>query len=336
MHPSNAKEKKSCVELRNTSPVPDNTRNAGADSPISSAHESPEHLIHRIADNALTEFRMMMGTLGDSASALDFASLEQAALTSLSRIRHLIEQNECSPWADIVHSPGQPSYVTSDRMVRIGVFPIAANPLHWAHLIGGLFVMESFHLDKVVYVIAGEDPRKPTLVNAKTRHEMAQSVLGLFHPLFAYSSIARNSNASGEENLFKILAMNPKQGMHAFYIAGGDHYNRWDPVSGRPDTIQKLEDGVASLAETDCANRHSVSVVFLRRGGSESGIETSLDVRWVGGPPVETSSTVIRSALPNPAQWEKLSTLPFAAFSSICENHLYEVHLGRVSELASM
>jgi nicotinic acid mononucleotide adenylyltransferase len=326
---SDARGKKSCVDIRD--PIA-----FSRELPVAASRETPEHLIHRIADNALTEFRMMMGTLGDSACTLDFASLEQCTLTSLSHIRYLLEENECSPWTEISHSPGQPQQAANDRMVRIGVFPLAANPLHWAHLIGGLFVMEEFHLDKVVYVVAGEDPRKPLLASTQTRHEMARSVLELFHPLFAYSSVAREGNASGEENLFKILAMNPRQRMHAFYIAGGDHYHRHDPVSGRPDTIQKLEDGIARLAETDCASRHSVSVVFLRRGGAEDGIETSLDVRWVGGPPVETSSTVIRSALPNPSQWEKLSTLPFAAFSSICENHLYEVHTGSLSPFPAM
>jgi len=295
---------------------------------VSSVPEPADLLIHRIAGNALTELRLMMGTLGESASHMDFASLEQCALTSLSHIRLLLEQNECSPWTEIAHSSGQRQPPASDRMARIGVFPIAANPLHWAHLIGGLFAIESFHLDKVIYVIAGEDPRKPTLASATTRHAMARSVLDLFHPLFAYSSIAREGDAAGEENLFRILSMNARRRIHAFYIAGGDHYHRWDPSTGTPDTIQKLEDGIARLAETDAGSRHSVSVVFLKRGETRDQVETSLDVRWIGGPPVETSSTAIRSALPHPAQWVKLSTLPFAAFSSIRENRLYEVHLG--------
>ncbi len=290
--------------------------------------ESPERLIHRIADNVLTELHQMLTTLGDSASTLDFASLEQCALTSLSHILRLMQSGECSPWAGVKHSPDQPLLPPSDRTARIGVFPIAANPLHWAHLIGGLLAMDNLGLDKVIYVIAGGDPRKPSLASTKTRHDMARSVLELFHPLFEYSSIARGGAASGEENLFKILAMNPRQSIHAFYIAGGDHYQRRDPASGRPDTIQKLEDGVAHTLNGNGQSLHRVAAVFLERGRPGHRIETSLDVRWLGGPPVETSSTVIRSALPDPSQWEKLSTLPFAAFSSIRENHLYAVHTG--------
>ena len=42
--------------------------------------------------------------------------------------------------------------------------------------------------------------------------------------------------------------MNQAQAIHAFYIAGGDHYHRFSPATGHPDTIQKLEDSLASMA----------------------------------------------------------------------------------------
>jgi nicotinic acid mononucleotide adenylyltransferase len=315
-------------DARRNGPIVDFTDSGGE------GREPPPELIKRIAANALTELRLMRGTLGSAASTLDFASLEQCTLTALSHILLLMERGQIRPWIRVGHSPGAAPAPETPRIVRVGIFPIAANPLHWAHLVGGLFAMESFGLDKVVYVIAGGDPRKPDLASEETRHAMARTVLGLFHPLFEYSSIARGGAASGEENLFRILAMNPRQRLHAFYIAGGDHCHRRDPCSGRPDTIQKLEDGVSVHLRGNAV--HSVSVVFLERGRAGDREESTLDVRWVGGPPVETSSTAIRSALPDPAQWKKLSTLPFAAFSSIRENRLYEVHTGALTSLASL
>ncbi len=120
--------------------------------------------------------------------------------------------------------------------------------------------------------------------------------------------------------------MNPSQQIHAFYIAGSDHCHRTDPDTGDPDTLQKLEHGIADALRAGRAHLHTVSVVFLERDGQgERGIETTLDVRWLRGPPVHTSSTMIRSVLPHPAQWEKLSALPYAVFSSIRANHLYQV-----------
>jgi hypothetical protein len=91
-----------------------------------------------------------------------------------------------------------------DRELRIGVFPTAANLFHWARLLGGLIVMERFLLDKVIFVIAGQDSRRPKIAPEDIRHSMAKEVLELFHPLFEYSSIALGTTTSGEENLFKI------------------------------------------------------------------------------------------------------------------------------------
>jgi hypothetical protein len=153
-------------------------------------------------------------------------------------------------------------FPSEDRESRIGVFPTAANPFHWAHLLGGLITMERFLLDKVIFVIAGQDSRKPEMASEDVRHSMTKEVLALFQPFFEYSSIALGTPTSGEENLFSILRMNPAQAIHAFYIAGGDHYYRFHPVTGSPDTIQKLEDGMSSKLFGFDGQLHRVSAVF--------------------------------------------------------------------------
>jgi hypothetical protein len=52
-------------------------------------------------------------------------------------------------------------------------------------------------------------------------------------------------------------------------------------------------------------------------------VPTWLDVRFVPGMPVQTSSTVIREALANRERREKLWSLPFAALKSIRGKNLY-------------
>jgi len=154
---------------------------------------------------------------------------------------------------------------------------------------------------------------------------MAKEVLDLFHPIFEYSSIAVETTTSGEENLFKILGMNPGQPIHAFYVAGGDHYHRFHPATGSPDTIQRLEEGMTSRLHGFDRRIHRVSAIFLSRDGEESDIPTSLDVHHIDMLPVQTCSTDIRRAIADQSRWQRLVTLPFVALVSIWGNKLYHI-----------
>ena len=295
-------------------------------SPLaSSLPRHPKLLVNRIAHNMLNELRKMMGMLGETASFVDFANIEQIALASLCRVGRQIAAGETMPWVRVKHSYDARPAEPIDRYLRIGVFPTAANPFHWAHLLGGLLVMESFALDKIIFVIAGKDSRKPDMASEALRHAMARSVLKLFRPLFEYSPIALGEAASGEENLFNILGMNPHQRIHAFYLAGGDHYHRYHPETGKPDTIQKLEEGIARGLHGYDSLLHRVTAVFLERGRLSEEIPTSLDVRWMPGLSVQTSSTAIRQTLSDQRSWQNLTTLPFAAFFFIQKNRLYQM-----------
>ena len=117
--------------------------------------------------------------------------------------------------------------------------------------------------------------------------------------------------------------MNPRQPIHAYYIAGSDHYHRYQPGTGYPDTLEKLEEGISGAGRGFNNHIHRVSAVFLEREPIGEEIPTSLGVHWVRGLPVQTSSTDIRRAFSDHEQREKLCTLPFSAYMSICENQLY-------------
>ena len=280
-------------------------------------------IIKRIAQNVLRDLHAMREILGESASEPDFACLTQSAISFLSRVGHHIGEGRSMPWLKVKHSPDGSQVPPVPREMRLGVFPVAGNPFHWAHLLGGLCAMATFTLDKIIYVIAGSDPRKPDMAPAEARHAMARSLLRLFHPLFEYSSIALRDSSSGEENLFRILEMNPLQSIHAYYIAGSDHYHRYRPMTGNPDTLIKLEQGVTRAADGFDNPHHRVSAVFLERAPIGEKIPTSLDVQWVPGLPLQTSSTNIRRAFSGYEQRKKLCTLPYTAYTSICGNRLY-------------
>jgi hypothetical protein len=222
-------------------------------------------IYERIAHRVLRDLYAMENVVGESACELDFARLADSAIHSLSQIERHIAQGRSMPWVKVKHSPDRSLAAPICREVQLGVFPVAANPFHWAHLLGGLLTMETFALDKIIFVVAGNDPRKSELAPMEARHAMARSLLRLFHPLFEYSSIALGGSSSGEENLFRILGMNPLQPIHAWYIAGGDHYHRYQPTTGNVDTLEKLEEGIARATNGFDRRFHRVSAVFLER-----------------------------------------------------------------------
>ena len=73
-----------------------------------------------------------------------------------------------------------PQSKITNKMSRAGVYAVTANPFHWAHLLIGLGAMAEFKLDKIVYILAGGDPRKLNIVSAEIRHSTGQKVLDIF------------------------------------------------------------------------------------------------------------------------------------------------------------
>ena len=295
----------------------------GDDGSSSFGHARARALVSRVARNVVNQLDTMRGVLGGIANPADFENLEESALAILQKIELLIADGRIEPLARLRHSARGGFFPPWDKELRIGVFPLAANPFHWAHLLGGLLVVERFQLDKLVFLVAGTDPRKPTMAPESVRHSMAKEIIDLFHPLFEYSSLALGTAIAGEEQLFRILRMNPAQPVHAFYIAGGDHFHRFNPGTGSADTIQRLEDGMAGNGSGFDGHFHRVSAVFLARGGEEENIETVLDVHHLEGLPLVTSSTEVRRALAGRGRRRVLYTLPYVAFLSICQNRLY-------------
>lgn len=284
--------------------------------------EGDAPFMKRIGERVSRELSSMQALLGEHADSGALLVLNRWARSTLSRIDQLADEGAIYPSRNAQLRSGNHNRSFS-RALRLGVFPIAANPLHWMHLLCGLAAIERLRLDKVVYVIAGADPRKPALASEQVRHRVAKEVLAIFSPLLEYSAIARGSMADGEENAFRIIASNGIRPVHAFYIAGSDHYRRLAPSSGNPDTIQKLEDGVLRRAHGFDPHRHWVSAVFLDRGGTLESVQTFLEVHWITGLPLQISSSRIRGALVGERPLSELSLMPFSAYSAICTRGLY-------------
>ncbi|HUJ74917.1 MAG TPA: hypothetical protein VL359_08665 [bacterium] len=212
------------------------------------------------------------------------------------------------------------------RRVRLGVYPIAANPLHWGHLVVGLSALARLGLDKVVFLIAGTDPRKPMLAPAEERHRLARAMIEMFRPLFAYSPLPLGTDLDGETNLGRLMALNATQPLEIFYIAGADHCRRSTPA-GDPDTVDKVE----QVSQERAARAHRISLVFVDREGVPGAgdrLDTFLDVHCLPPVPFSFSSTAARRALGATAPCAALMSLPYASLLEIRAAGLYAAPMG--------
>ena len=207
--------------------------------------------------------------------------------------------------------------------LRVGLYPIAANPLHWGHVLIGLRAMARLQLDKVVYVISGRDHRKPDMCSADLRYVMARDTLKVFGPLFACSSLAGYSGCDGETNLFRFLKLNRQQHMDMFYIAGGDHCRRFYPGTEYPDTLVKLELTRDARIFSYKPAMHAISAAFIEVAVMLGMSKPALMFSFLHALPFAASSTMVRAALDGTGPRSDLALLPYSAYVDIRALKLY-------------
>jgi len=236
----------------------------------------------------------------------------------LETIDGLMAKGEIDPRARLRASPEDPILPVSERELRVGIYPVAADPFQWGHLLIGLRAMAALRLDKVIFVLAGDDPRKPNMTKVDFRHPMGKAVLDRFAPFFDYSAIAVGTEYDGETNVFRILGLNPEQKMQAYYIVGGDHYRLKDKKGG-PDTLPKLEANQKDPALNHDPAMHQVKAVFIQREGAEEHVPTTIDTYFLPEVPFEASSTLVREG--------NHALMPYAAYAYVQQHRpgLYNI-----------
>lgn len=210
---------------------------------------------------------------------------------ALVRIQNRLDAGDINPARTVRLSESDPP-IADETHARIGVYPVAADPFQWGHLLVALRAVGELGVDKVVFVLAGDDPRKPTLTPVADRHPMGREVLALFAPFFVYSPIAVGTTLDGETNIFRILALNPERRVDAWYMVGDDHYRLVDK-KGNPDTLPKLEANYARPMGHS-PTLHALKVAFIRREGISGSIDTPLDVKFLDNVGFDASSTQVR------------------------------------------
>ncbi len=228
----------------------------------------------------------------------------------LRRIGGLISAQKINPWARIRLSAAESPIFPSSNVPRIGVFPLAANPIHWGHLLTGLSVMAHARLDKVLYVIAPDSSRSEDLYPEEMRRSSAAEAIALFLPLFSLVPAFPGKPAGGPASFFRLLGLNAQQVMETFYIRAEEG----DAPGSAPMTVEALmkESRVTSAAHD--GRLHHVSLICV--GGNGEGNQAPGPVRTltVPAPLPDVSSEAVRAALRSPLHRNELAFLPACAF----------------------
>jgi nicotinic acid mononucleotide adenylyltransferase len=284
----------------------------------------------RILDEAIMRIRRFIGIqiqgmahlVGEQPRVRSLHSIASCAAERMDELADMVRSGLTNPLRRLRLSPASPPVEPDRSALRVGVYALAANPLHWGHILVGLTALVLMKLDRVVFVVAGEDPRKPFMLPPEVRHRLARAVIDIFKPFFAYSPIALGTNLDGETNLGRLFALNPRLSLHAYYIAGSDHCRRLNE-KGEPDTLEKLERVARKLGR----GHHSVSAVFIDRPGQDvtpAMMETFLDVHVLPAVPLMCSSTAARHALCTGELTEALAFVPYATFAAIQSLRLFD------------
>ncbi len=226
------------------------------------------------------------------ADAVLLETVAGEADRALAAIQARLDAGEIDPSLELRVDPNGAPVAPHSRPLKVGVYPVAADPFHWGHLIVALRAVGDLSVDKVVFVLAGDDPRKPAMTPVLERHPMGISVLDGFAPFFVYSPIAVGTQFDGETNIFRILELNSGVPIQAWYMVGDDHYRLTDK-KGNPDTLPKLEANRARMTGPDSA-LHELKVAFIERERPSEAVPTTLEVKFIEHAGFDASSTAVR------------------------------------------
>lgn len=232
---------------------------------------------------------------------------------ALAAIQRRLNSGEIDPALGVRVDPDAAAVEAPHRPVKIGVYPVAADPFQWGHLLIALRAVGEQGLDRIVFVLAADDPNKPAMTPAAVRHPMGRKVLALFAPFFVYSPIALGTSHDGETNIFRLMGLNPGVPISAWYLVGDDHY-RLVHVKGGPDTLPKLEANMGKDLGHD-PSLHEIKVVFIRRERPEQKVPTTIEVSFLDHVGFEASSTLARKG--------RHDLVPYTALRIARERGLY-------------
>lgn len=132
--------------------------------------------------------------------------------------------------------------------MNIGVLGGTFDPLHNGHMQMAEICLESFAIDKVMFLPLGDAPHKPNVTKAKIRFEMLENALKNERDFFVSDMEIKRS---GKTYTFDTLTELNKEKDNFYYIIGGDTLNTLDTWYRADDVFKMTEFLVVLRPECD-------------------------------------------------------------------------------------
>lgn len=271
--------------------------------------------IHEIRYKLYEELRNMGNVTGLCVSEYPLKNIYTTIESRLGEIFRLYRLRRIDPYPEVNCSYLDRGLNRKKREMRIGVFPVDADPIHWGHILIGLTAVARLSLDRVVYIVSGAKARKPDMVQPVVRHAMTRSVLKMFYPLLGFSDVGLGYAFDDMTNFFRFLDLNREQKMTAVYIAGLDHLS---------EGIEKENiDIVSRFSVNSDMENHTLSTAIIPRQTRPFDVNLCGNFAILPEVPFDVSSSMVRLALQEREDDRVLSYLPYSAYVDIRAFGLY-------------
>jgi hypothetical protein len=177
-----------------------------------------DSIIRSVEVALLPEIACMARFMGGSQHLKSLMEIRDEFTALLESIDCLIKDGVIEPWHPLRLSESDVLPQESERPLRVGIFPIRANPIFWGHILCGLEAIRSAELDKIVYTVVfrkGEPPFMPE----ELRSGVARDVLKIFDPLLCCSDAGRGARLDEESGLLRVRELNRDRNIDAFRIS---------------------------------------------------------------------------------------------------------------------
>ncbi len=258
----------------------------------------------------MTELANMTSVLARAPARRRIGEIQGLARALLHQVAQLILAREVDPWIRLRMTPDEPPVSPSADAVRIGVFPLSANPIHWGHLLSGLSVMVKARLDKVVYVISHDPSPAGELYPEELRRGAAAEAIALFQPLFTLIPGQSGKSVSGPASFFRLLGLNGQQMAEAYYISGYESGTSLS-IDGVMEAL-RTEGGKVAAGHSE--RLHPVSLIRINAATGEGASAGNQRLMVVPSPLPWVSTAALRAALSSSLHRDELAALPACAF----------------------
>jgi hypothetical protein len=235
-----------------------------------------EPTIRGIEVALLTEFACMSRILRHSSRSKRLEEIHGLLEAALQEIQHLILEGGIQPWKRLHLSKNELEPEPCRDPVRVGVYPLAGNPLHWGDILSGLTVMAKARLDKVVYVIVDDGEKNADLLPAETRRAASRDVLAIFDPLLVHSNMA-GGHFDPIKDISSLYALNPNQKLDVYYVACTGHR-----LAGQEVSTARIRETLCGARDPDVLSALPYSVFRHMAGGDACPAQTHKDVKSKG------------------------------------------------------